>query len=238
MYNKEAGKLSYKRSIALITSCMLIILIVLSSACASDTSSIIDVDDEGMTNIDTEALEETINKKSPQTLSDSEEEGILFMREEEKLARDVYLQLYQVWETTVFNNIGKSEQTHMEAMESLITRYGLADPVDGMDIGEYTDQILQVLHDELIEAGSKSEIDALKVGAAIEEIDIIDIEKYKSQTNKQDIITVYDNLLKGSRNHLRSFVSVIEKRGISYEPQYLSKEVFNDIIVSPIERGG
>lgn len=159
------------------------------------------------------------------------------MREEEKLARDVYLRMYQIWETTVFNNIGKSEQTHMDAMESLITRYGLADLVDGMDIGEYTDQILQELHDELIEAGSKSEVDALKVGAAIEEIDIIDIERYKLQTNEQDIITVYDNLLRGSRNHLRSFVSVIEKRGISYEPQYSSKEVFDDIIVSPIERG-
>ena len=226
-----------KRSIAFITSCILIVLVLISTGCTSDTSNIIDVDDEGVTNIDKKALDETINESSPQNLNDSEEEGILFMREEEKLARDVYLQMYQIWETTVFNNIGKSEQTHMDAMESLITRYGLADPVEGMDIGEYTDQILQELHDELIEAGSNSEMDALKVGAAIEEIDIIDIERYKVQTNKQDIITVYDNLLKGSRNHLRSFVSVMEKRGISYEPQYLSKEVFNDIITSPIERG-
>ena len=227
-----------KRSIAFITSCILIVLVLISTGCTSDTSNIIDVDNEGVTNIDKKALDETINESSPQNLNDSEEEGILFMREEEKLARDVYLQMYQIWETTVFNNIGKSEQTHMDAMESLITRYGLADPVEGMDIGEYTDQILQELHDELIEAGSNSEMDALKVGAAIEEIDIIDIERYKVQTNKQDIITVYDNLLKGSRNHLRSFVSVMEKRGISYEPQYLSKEVFNDIITSPIERGG
>jgi len=230
--------LNNKRSIAFITSCILIVLVLISTGCTSDTSNIIDVDNEGVTNIDKKALDETINESSPQNLNDSEEEGILFMREEEKLARDVYLQMYQIWETTVFNNIGKSEQTHMDAMESLITRYGLADPVEGMDIGEYTDQILQELHDELIEAGSNSEMDALKVGAAIEEIDIIDIERYKVQTNKQDIITVYDNLLKGSRNHLRSFVSVMEKRGISYEPQYLSKEVFNDIITSPIERGG
>jgi len=229
--------LNNKRSIAFITSCILIVLVLISTGCTSDTSNIIDVDNEGVTNIDKKALDETINESSPQNLNDSEEEGILFMREEEKLARDVYLQMYQIWETTVFNNIGKSEQTHMDAMESLITRYGLADPVEGMDIGEYTDQILQELHDELIEAGSNSEMDALKVGAAIEEIDIIDIERYKVQTNKQDIITVYDNLLKGSRNHLRSFVSVMEKRGISYEPQYLSKEVFNDIITSPIERG-
>jgi len=90
----------------------------------------------------------------------------------------------------------------------------------------------------LIEQGSKSELDALKVGAAIEEIDILDIEKYVQQTSKQDIEIVYENLLKGSRNHLRSFVSVMEKRGLKYEPQYISIEQYDEIITSDIERGG
>jgi hypothetical protein len=107
-----------------------------------------------------------------------------------------------------------------------------------MGIGEFTDPHLQQLHDDLIEQGSKSQIDALKVGAAIEEIDILDLEKYLEQTSKQDIQTVYENLLKGSRNHLRSFVSVMGKRGLEYEPQYISTEQYNEIITSEIERGG
>ena len=126
----------------------------------------------------------------------------------------------------------------MDAMKSLIDRYGLSDPAEGLGIGEFTNTILQQLHDDLIEQGSKSDIDALKVGAAIEEIDILDIEKYVQQTSKQDIEIVYENLLKGSRNHLRSFVSVMDKRGLTYEPQYISTEQYNEITTSDIEKGG
>jgi len=126
----------------------------------------------------------------------------------------------------------------MDAMESLIERYNLIDLTKGKGIGEFTNPELQQLYNELIEQGSKSEIDALKVGAAVEEINIIDIEEFVAQTSKQDIVTVYENLLKGSRNHLRSFVSVMEKRGVTYKAQYLTDEQFNDIITASVERGG
>ena len=56
-------------------------------------------------------------------LSPVEIEGILFMREEEKLARDVYLKLYDRWELPIFRNIANSEATHMEAIKTLIDRY-------------------------------------------------------------------------------------------------------------------
>ena len=216
---------------------MLLIILVISIGCSQDTADILDVDKEGNTDINNESLEDAINQYSAQQLDDSEREGILYMREEEKLARDVYLQLYELWGTNNFNNIGSSEQTHMDAMESLIERYNLEDPVKNNETGQFANETLQQLHDELIEQGSKSEIDALMVGAAIEEIDIIDIEEYVVKTDNQDIITVYDNLLKGSRNHLRSFVSVLEKRGVTYEPQYLSAQTFNEIISAPVERG-
>ena len=160
------------------------------------------------------------------------------MREEEKLARDVYRQLFDTWGTSVFGNIGDSEQTHMEAVKTLIDRYDLTDPAQSLEAGKFTDSHLQQLHDELIENGSRSETDALKVGAAIEEIDIIDLENYLEQTTKQDIEIVYENLLKGSRNHLRSFVSVMEKRGLTYKPQYLSAEEYGEIVSSDMERGG
>jgi len=222
---------------ALKLNILLAVILLVIIGCSQDTAAIITVDNEGNTNINKAALDSALNQNSAQQLNEIEKQGILYMREEEKLARDVYSKLYEIWTINNFNNIGSSEQTHMDAMVSLIERYKLEDPANGKDKGEFTNQKLQQLYDELVAQGSKSEIDALKVGAAIEEIDIIDIEEYVGQTDKQDIITVYENLMKGSRNHLRSFVSVMKKRGVTYVPQYLDDKQFNDIISTSVERG-
>jgi hypothetical protein len=164
-------------------------------------------------------------------LTDIEKEGILFMREEEKLARDVYLTFNELYVTTpVFSNIADSEQRHMDAIKTLIVKYGLEDPTEGKDIGEFTNQELQQLYHSLISAGSGSLISALEVGAEIEEIDIIDLKEYISQTDKIDIIGIYQNLLKGSENHLRAFVRNLKNRGETYTPRHLSQEEFDDII--------
>jgi hypothetical protein len=170
-------------------------------------------------------------------LSAVEAEGILFMREEEKLARDVYLTLYDQWQMQVFTNIADSETTHMEAVKTLIERYELDDPAEGREIGEFANEELQVLYDRLVEQGSRSLVDALKVGAAIEEIDILDLQEYVAQTGNRDIQTVYDNLLRGSRNHLQAFVSSLEQQGVTYEPSHLSPEQYEEIISSGVERG-
>ena len=215
-----------------------IVLPLMLVACSTSSPDLLNVDGEGNTSIDNDALTETINETPATVLSDLEKQGILYMREEEKLARDVYLQLYDKWGVTSFNNISRSEQTHTDAMKSLIDRYNLDDPAEGRGLGEFTNKELQQLHDDLIKQGSQSEIDALKVGAAIEEIDILDIEMYIAQTDKSDIKLVYENLLKGSRNHLRSFVSVMQKRGIVYQPQYMTTEQYNEIVGSAIEKGG
>ena len=207
--------------------------IMMFSGCSQDGTNLLEVDDEGNTLIDNDALVTTINETPATELSDVEKEGIVYMREEEKLARDVYLQLYEKWGVNNFNNIGKSEASHMDAMKSLIDRYDLDDPAKEKAIGEFTNQELQQLHDELINVGSQSEVDALKVGAAIEEIDIIDIERYVAQTGKEDIKLVYENLLKGSRNHLRSFISVMKRRGINYESQYITQEKNGTMSFSP-----
>ena len=163
-------------------------------------------------------------------LTDIEEEGILFMREEEKLARDVYLTFYETYnDLPIFNNIAQSEQQHMNAVKTLIDKYGLEDPTEGKDVGEFTNQDLQDLYHNLISQGSTL-IAALEVGAEIEEIDIIDLKDYISQTDKTDILWIYGNLLKGSKNHLRAFVKELKYRGVTYEPKHLSQEEFDDII--------
>jgi len=172
-------------------------------------------------------------------LSEAETEGLLYMREEEKLARDVYLTLYEEWGMPTFRNIADAEQTHMDAIGTLIERYGLEDPVASNDIGVFTNSTLQDLYDQLVEEGSESLASALRVGAAIEEIDILDLQEYIAQTDKADIQQVYENLTRGSRNHLRAFVSRLERETEEpYEPQCLSQDAYDAIVNSPTERGG
>ena len=164
-------------------------------------------------------------------LSAAEIEGIQFMREEEKLARDVYAYLYDIWQIPTFNNISASEQKHTDAIRvELIEFYGLDDPVAALAPGEFINPILQQLYDDLTARGSTSLVEALKVGAAIEEIDILDIKEYILQTDDKVIIGVYENLLAGSGNHLRAFVSGLSKRGVTYEPAYLTLEQYEAVI--------
>jgi hypothetical protein len=149
-----------------------------------------------------------------QALDDAERLGLLHMREEEKLARDVYLKLYEKWPIPIFWNIGDGSETqHMEAVKSLLDFYGLEDPAAGNAPGEFTDTSLQRLYNELTVRGLVSEMEALRVGVAIEELDIEDLERLIDQTDEQNIITVYNSLLQGSRNHLQAFKTQIELRG-------------------------
>ncbi|HOC78181.1 MAG TPA: DUF2202 domain-containing protein [Methanofastidiosum sp.] len=202
----------------------------------NNNTEVASVSDEGYTSINTENLEKSIPQTQTTVLTEAEKEDMLYMREEEKLARDVYIKLYEKWNIPIFDNISNSEQTHTDSMKFLIDRYGLKDTYVN-EIGKYTNEDLQLLYETLVEKGNLSLEDALEVGAAIEEIDIIDLKEAIANSDKADIKTVYENLMKGSRNHLRSFVSNMKSRGYSYVPQYLSQEEFDQIINSSIERG-
>lgn len=171
-------------------------------------------------------------------LSLEEIQAILYMREEEKLARDVYLTLYEKWGEPIFNNIAQSEQAHMDMVLALIEKYNLTDPAAGKDIGEFENPELQKLYDQLIEQGMQSEVAALEVGALIEEVDIKDLEEWLAKTDNEDIKYVFENLMMGSRNHLRAFTNVLSRQyGITYEPQILPQDEYEAIVNSPMERG-
>ena len=144
-------------------------------------------------------------------LTQQETLDLLYLREEEKLARDVYLVLSDMWKIRIFTNIAKSEQNHMDAVEVLLDRYGLADPAMGE--GQFTPGSgLQGLYDNLIAQGSISLTEALVVGVIIEKMDITDLKEFLARTNKFDLQTVYNNLLDGSENHLAAFTSQLAKR--------------------------
>lgn len=178
-----------------------------------------------------------VQSLSSQNISADEKEGLLFMREEEKLARDVYITLHEKWGLNIFKNISQSEQTHTDAVRTLLIKYNITDPVSDDSIGKFVNTTLTDLYGNLIIEGQKSLIDALKVGALVEDLDIKDLQKQIAQTDNEDIKLVYNNLMKGSRNHLRAFVSQIESRGSVYQPKYLTQEEFDAIISSPRETG-
>ena len=153
------------------------------------------------------------------------------MREEEKLARDVYLYLYEMYSLRTFTNISKSEQAHMDAIKYLIDTYDLEDPVGENPEGSFQNEELQQMYDDLIEMGSKSKVDALKVGALIEEVDIIDLQhELDSIAENEDVKRVYQNLCNASENHLRAFVRILAVNNVVYEPVKLEQEIFDRII--------
>ena len=171
-------------------------------------------------------------------LDETEAEGLTYMREEEKLARDVYLTLYDVWGLPVFQNIAGSEQSHMDAILNLMNAYDMEDPAS-TQAGIFTNPDLQALYDQLVEQGSQSIAEALKVGGAIEEIDILDLQKYIAETDNVDIQQVFNNLLSGSENHLRAFTNNYRAQtGESYQPQYMSAEAYQAIVNASMGNGG
>src|SRR5690606_15929999 len=140
-------------------------------------------------------------------LTTADVDSLLYMREEEKLAHDVYVTLYNLWGAPLFNNIAASEQNHTEMVLALLNQYGLADPAAGNGVGEFTNSELQALYDDLVSQGSQSYEAALLVGGLIEEVDIADLRAELETTNVAAIQQVYQSLLSASGNHLNGFAN-------------------------------
>jgi hypothetical protein len=153
------------------------------------------------------------NIQASETLKQGEIDHITYLREEEKLARDVYLTLYRLYEEPIFANISESEQRHMDALKRLIDKYGLEDPVVDDTVGKFTNPDFTGLYETLVGEGETSYCDALQVGIDIENLDIEDIESMLIDVETQDVNRVLNNLLNGSYNHLNAFTSRYEAAG-------------------------
>ncbi|NNF69444.1 MAG: DUF2202 domain-containing protein [Acidimicrobiia bacterium] len=169
-------------------------------------------------------------------LSQEDVVGLVFMREEEKLAHDVYVALFEVWDQRIFENIAGAETTHTEKVFELLESYGIDDPVGDNPTGVFTDPTIQMLYDEMVAAGSESLVAALTVGARIEEMDILDLQARASGIETID--TVYDRLQSGSENHLRAFVSRLDALGATFTPDTMDTDQYQEILAASNERGG
>ena len=163
-----------------------------------------------------------------QTLTESDKEALLFMLEEEKLARDTYNYLDNLWSVNQFANIKNSEQTHMNAVENLLIQYSIAYNI--LPSGEFANQDLQNFYNQFVLDGAVSKSNAFQIGATIEDLDIVDLQNNLKATTNTTIISVFESLQCGSRNHLRSFINSIENIGDNYIPQFLTQNDYDAIL--------
>jgi hypothetical protein len=193
-------------------------------------------------------------------LDAAEETHLIFMREEEKLARDVYLTFAQWYPAqAVFDTIATtSEQTHTDTMRDKLAQYGVVDPNPntnalpetlGVFTGESYGEYFTEKFSQLTDIGSQSELDALYVGALIEELDMHDIIECPqaivdmdngigeagcglNYTDERGLINAYSSLIDGSESHLRAYVGQIEAViGVgNYQAQYLAQEEVDAIL--------
>lgn len=196
-------------------------------------ASLLNVSGDGTTSVIEANLKSALITTT--AITDSELASLLKMKEEEKLARDVYSALYQKWGSQIFSNIMAAENNHLNAIILLLTTYG-GDTSIG-EPGIFTTTEFQALYTKLVNDGSSSIAEAYKTGALIEEMDISDLDLSLTNVTNANIILVFENLAKGSRNHLRAFNRQLITLGIVYTPIYLSQEAYDLIVNSSMEQG-
>ncbi len=178
-----------------------------------------------------------IDSLPSEALSFGERQALIYMREEEYLACDVYTTLSKLYAKPIFSNISYSESRHTDLIQSLLEKYKIEDPAANHETGKFTNPRLQFLYNKLVENGAMSLLDGLIAGATIEDLDIFDLKNYLNSIDNQDIILVFNSLMRASRNHMRAFNNNIVSMDDKYTPQYLTQDEFNTIIEGQQERG-
>lgn len=215
-------------SFLLLTSSLVTVNLV--GGCKEDNTIQPPVDNEKLSpSITNDSLDCTCIVNPSEEISNQEAEMLKFMREEEKLARDVYTTLSTQYTIPVFKNIARSEQWHMDRVLCLLNYYNIKDPASEQ-VGVFNNPELQELYNNLVEQGSTTLVDALTVGATIEDVDIKDLSEYISQTENEAIVKIFDHLKYGSGNHMRAFSAILSNNDVVYAPQFISQEEYDTLL--------
>jgi len=161
---------------------------------------------------------------------------LAFVREEEKLARDVYRELAAIGGEP-FETIAESEETHMARVAELLEAHGVPDPTSGLGHGRFRDPSLGALYRDLVTAGKRDRASALAVGLEIEELDLHDLGAVQARSSQSDVRAALDELVRGSRNHLRAFYAQLSAAGGTYEAKHIEQALFMAIATSERETG-
>lgn len=185
------------------------------------------------------SCQETETPARNTTLTEAELETLLFTREEEKLAHDVYLYAFQKYGTPIFQNIATSETSHTQSILNTMAKYNVPDPLNGSTVqGQFSDPVILQLYQDLTAQVDVSLVSAMEVGLFIEDLDIYDLDQALLETQKTDLIAVYQNLRCGSTNHMRSFENLASSLGVTYSPEFITLEEYTEIINSSAVKCG
>jgi hypothetical protein len=195
-----------------------------------------------LTSIIAAVLPDTGNKctyrvgSGSESITPEEEQALIYMREEEKLAHDVYTFMLDKYDYKIFRNISKAETRHGDFIKELLDRYSVADPSSGKSAGEFTNTGLADMYSRLIEKGCISVNEALKCGAEIEELDIADLDTRIDIAASPDIKNTFQNLRDGSERHLQAFIRNLKAAGVTYSPVHLSQSRFDNILNNDVTK--
>jgi hypothetical protein len=145
------------------------------------------------------------NAAVPTTLTTTQKAQLKFLVEEEKLARDVYTYLAAQVTTRKFSNIARSEQTHMNYLATLLTKYKLWNPTTNRKAGVFYNQDIQKLYNTLTAEGTVGLLEAYGVGVKVEEVDIASLKELLLKAMPLDVKATLELLLAASYNHLEAF---------------------------------
>lgn len=167
-----------------------------------------------------------------------EKQDLIWLREEEKLARDVYTYAYNLYGEKTFTNVSSSEQRHMDEVQTLLEKYELTDPIVNDSIGVFSSAELRDLYVELTGLADSSLEKAFYVGATIEDLDLKDLSVFASNTTRADLLDTYNKLTCGSRNHMRAYYDKLKAHNVTYEAQYITATELGVIVNSEKEMCG
>ena len=142
------------------------------------------------------------------TLDEAEVASLIYMIEEEKMARDVYDALFEQTGISTFDTISNSEQKHYDKLLAVASKAGVDTTTLSNEAGVYTNRDIQDLYTTLLMQGSLSPEDAVDVGILIEQTDIADLQSVIESTDITLLGQVYSHLLDASQNHLAAFESI------------------------------
>ncbi|MEZ4721161.1 MAG: DUF2202 domain-containing protein [Flavobacteriales bacterium] len=183
-----------------------------------------------LTNCKSEDPDDSIPDTTTPSLTQEQEANLQFMQEEEKLARDVYTTFYEKWEDHPFSNISGSEQDHMNRIQAHMDEYGVESLVKD-EAGVFTNSALQSLYDSLTTVGLANQVDALMIGAEIEELDILDLmDAMETHFPEGDINTTYQNLMDASKKHLYAYTKYMSMQfDTTYVPRHMSQSLYEQM---------
>ena len=154
-------------------------------------------------------------------LSSAEVATLIYLREEGKLARDIFVSMYRNWGSETFSNSAFSKQIHMDAMKEMLDAYKLPDPIQS-HAGVFINPDLKARYDQLLTSGLRSYIDSLYVGATIEENNSLTIRGAIKESTHTDLTKSYRALLDESKKNLDVYIKLLASKGVGYTPRFVS----------------